>query len=78
MDKIRAFIEAIQANMPDGESKDAFIGFAHDAESDSNKEAALCLWIEDYQNSDGTFDEAMYTHEGYELFDFYEDYMATK
>ena len=78
MDVIQKFIEACKEHMPDSKAREAFIGFAKDAEEDPQKEACLKLWCEEYMNGDGTFEEAMFSQDDTALLDFYEEYLATQ
>lgn len=72
------FTDFIKANVMDEDSKEAYLGFASDAEDDDEKLEVLKLWCKQYQTENGEFDKEMCAHHGQELFDFYEDYMATK
>ena len=78
MDIVNNFITEVNKNTEDIETRESFVGFAKDAESDPDKMAVLNTFITEYMRNDGSFDPIMFENPSYVLLDMYDEYLTAK
>lgn len=77
MDIVNNFIDEVNKNTEDIETRESFVGFAKDAMADPDKMSVLNSFIKEYMRSDGTFDPIMFENPSYVLLDMYDEYLTS-
>ena len=73
---IKSFIEKVETNCTDEETKKALTNFANEALSNASKTAALEQFITNFTTEDNEIDPELYEIPAYAIDDFYNDFVG--